>query len=240
MRKVLLFTALAAAVVLFPTAAPAARTMSGVVVASSHGRLVVAGRGGAITTVRTRVHARIGARVRIAGSSVRVIGFARRVLIHAVIVRRSGSTTFLAGGRSLFSVHTQGRALASVVDKRKPTTGAVINTTATVAPNGQLLAGATQVVGEDNEIEVQAMITGVGVGTITLSVNGQSLMLSLPAGIQLPQSIVGTFVTLKLNLEGAEPVANEDNDDQGDDNDQGDNDDNGNDDGDGGDGGGGG
>jgi hypothetical protein len=166
---------------------------------------------------------RIGERVRISSSTVRVIGFAHRVRLHAVIVRRAGSTTFLAGGRSLFSVHTHGHALASVVVTNQPKTGSVVNTTATIGANGQLIAGPTQVVGEENEIEVQAMVTAVGTGTITLSVNGQPLTLPLPAGIQLPQSLVGTMVTLKLNLENAQPVANEDNDDQGDDNnDQGD------------------
>jgi uncharacterized membrane protein YgcG len=222
MKRLLLVATIAATAILFPASAPAAQSFTGTVVGTGHGSLAVAGKGGSIKTVHTGTHARVGNRVRITGASVRVIGFTRHVRIHAVIVRRSGSTTFLAGGHSLFSVHTHGRALASVVVTNQPTTGAVINTTATVASNGQLIAGPTQVVGEDNEIEVEAMITAVGNGTITLSVNGQSLTLSLPAGIQLPQSLVGKFVELKLELEGAQPVANEDNDDQADNNDQGD------------------
>jgi hypothetical protein len=43
-----------------------------------------------------------------------------------------------------------------------------------------------QVVGQLSEIEVQTVVTAVGPGTITLSVNDQPLMISLPAGIQLP------------------------------------------------------
>jgi hypothetical protein len=223
MKKLVLFAAIAATAVLFPASAPASLSFTGTVVGTGHGSLALAGKGGLITTVHSRAHVRVGERVRISGSAVRVIGFAHRVRIHAVIVRRAGSTTFLAGGRSLFSVHTRGRAFASVVVTNQPTTGSVVNTTATVGANGQLIAGPTQVVGEENEIEVQATVTGVGTGTITLSVNGQPLTLSLPAGIQLPQSLVGTMVTLKIELQGAQPVANEDNDDQGDDNnDQGD------------------
>ena len=226
MKKFVLVAAVATAAA-FPTTAPAARTFSGVVVGKSPGALAVAAPSGAITTVATHAHARIGARVRVNGSSVRVIGRAHRVRIHAVIVRSAGSTTFLAGGRSLFAVHT-GRNLSSVVD-RSPGTGAVVNTTATVTPNGQLNAGPTQVVGQLPSIQVQAVVTAVAAGSITLSVNGQPLTITLPAGIQLPATLVGQSVTLKLNLAAGQPVAEDedqaDNDDQGDDNDdQGDDD----------------
>jgi hypothetical protein len=108
---------------------------------------------------------------------------------------------------------------------QKPTTGSVVTTTATVSPSGQLTAGATQVVGHVDEIEVEALVTGVAPGSITLSVGGHPFTISLPAGIQLPASLVGQTVKLELKLAGAEPVANEN--EQGEDNDQGDNDDQG-------------
>jgi len=229
MKKLVLMAAVAATVVIFPTAAPAARAFSGVVVGKSRGALAVATRSGTVTTVRTRTRAHIGARVRVSGTSVRVIGLAHRVRIHAVIVRRAGSTMFLAGGRSLLTVHT-GRHLSSVVERMQPGTGSVVNTTATVAPNGQLNAGSTQVVGQLSSVQVQAVVTAVAPGAITLSVNGQSLTLALPAGIQLPATLVGQSVTLKLNLTGGQPTAEEE--DAADDNDQGDdNDDQGDDDG---------
>ena len=228
MKKLVLAAAVVATVAIFPSAAPAAQSFTGVVVAKSRGALAVASRTGAITTVHTRAHARIGARVRVSGTAVRVIGFAHRVRIHAVIIRRSGSTTFLAGGHSLLAVHS-GRQLASVVSTSQPGTGAVINTTATVTQSGQLNAGTTQVVGQLSSIQVQAVVTAVGPGTITLTVNGQPLTIPLPAGIQLPATLVGQTVTLNLNLTGGQATAEEedqgDNDDQGeDDDDQGDDD----------------
>src|SRR5919197_1078062 len=194
MRKLALVAAVAAAAT-FPTTAPAARAFTGVVVGKSPGALAIAARSGAITTVHTRAHARIGARVRVSGNAVHVIGRAQHVRIHAVIVRRAGSTTFLAGGRSLLAVHT----------------------------------GPPQVVGQLSSVQVQAVVTAVAPGWITLSVNGQPLTIALPAGIQLPATLVGQSVTLKLNLTAAQPTAEEedeaDNDDQGDDNDdQGDDD----------------
>jgi hypothetical protein len=226
MKKLVLAAAVVATVAIFPSAAPAAQTFTGVVVGKSGNALAVASRSGAITTVHTRMHARIGARVRVSGSSVRVTGFAHRVRIQAVVVRRSGATTFLAGGHSLLAMHT-GRQLASVVATSQPGTGSVINTTATVTQSGQLNAGSTQVVGKLSSIQVQAVVTGVGTGTITLSVNGQPLTIPLPAGIQLPATLVGQTVTLNLNLTGSQATAEDedqgDNDDQGDDNnDQGD------------------
>jgi hypothetical protein len=212
--KKLVFIAAIAAAAIFPAGAFGA--MSGVVVGKSPGAIAVASKGGVVHTVTTRAHVRIGARVRVNGAAVRVVGRAHAVRIHAVVVRRAGGSTVLAGGRSLFAVRS-GRGLASVL--QSPTTGAVVNTTATVSPAGRLTAGATQIVGHVDEIEVEALVTGVAPGSITLSVNGKPVTISLPAGIQLPTSLVGKTVTLELKLAGAEPVANENENEQGDDND---------------------
>ena len=97
-----------------------------------------------------------------------------------MIVRRAGSTTFLAGGHTLFAVHSA-RRLASIVDTNQPSTGAVVNTTAQVTPSGQLNAGQTTVVGQMSTIQVQAIVTAVAPGSITVSVNGTPLTIALPA-----------------------------------------------------------
>jgi hypothetical protein len=226
--KKLVFIAALACAAIFPAGAFAA--VSGVVVGKSPGAIAVASRAGVVHTVNTRAQVRIGARVRVSGAAVRVVGRAHAIRIHAVVVRRTGGRTILAGGRSLFALRN-GRGLASVL--QTPTTGAVVDTTATVSSTGQLTAGATQVVGHVDRIEVEALVTAVAPGSITLSVNGKPVTISLPAGIQLPASLVGQTVELEIKLTGAEPVAKEneqgeDNDDQGDDNDhQGDNGDHG-------------
>jgi len=219
MKKLALFAAVAGAAAIFPTAAFAA--FNGVVVGKSPGSLAIASKSGAIHTVLTRAHPNVGARVRVNGSAVRVIGRAHSVRIHAVVVRRAGSMMFLAGGHSLLAVQT-GRGLASVA-QTSPTTGAVVNTTAQITPSSQLTAGSMQVVGQTSTVTIQAPVTAVGPGFITVTVNGTPLTIALPAGIQLPASLVGQSVTLTLNLAGGQPVANEDdeqgdnNDDQGDD-----------------------
>jgi hypothetical protein len=204
MKKLLLVGAAAAAAAAIPTSAYAG-TFGGVVVARGGGSIAVAAKAGAVRTFHSRAHARVGARVLVNGAGVRVIGTARSARIHGVVVRRVGRTTFLAAGRSLLSMRSGPRAFTSTAAGVAP--GAVVNATVAIA-NGRLTQQAMQVVGEDERITVQATVSAVGPGTITVSVNGQSLTIALPAGIQLPASLVGQTVTLVVRLDDDEPVAN--------------------------------
>jgi hypothetical protein len=232
MKKLLVIGAVAAAAAVYPTAALAG-SFGGVVVGRGAGSLAVASRGGAVHTVHTRAQARIGARVVVNGARVRVVGAAHRARIHAVVVRRIGATTFLAAGRSLLAVRSGARSFASAT--KGPASGAVVNTTVAIG-NGQMTTQSTQVVGQTGSVTIQAVVSAVGPGTITVTVNGQPLTIQLPAGIQLPATLVGQSVTLTLKLAGGSPVAQPGNDDE-DENENDDNDDD--DDGGGGQGGGG-
>jgi adenosylcobinamide amidohydrolase len=110
-----------------------------------------------------------------------------------------------------------------------PAPGTVVNTTVDVKDNGDLDEQDENEVGQVNgNIQVQATVTAVGNGTVTLSVNGQSVTVNLPAGLTLPASFVGQTVTINVSL------ANDN--EQGDDNDQQGDDDGGDHGGDGGDG----
>jgi hypothetical protein len=124
--------------------------------------------------------------------------------------------TFLAAGRSLLVVRSRsGRRLAAVA----PTTGAIVNANVAIA-GGRLLQQSMQVVGhdDDDEVTIQAPVTAVGPGTVTVTVNGEPLTIRLPAGIQLPASLVGQFVTLtvELEVEDEDEGEHEDNDDNDD------------------------
>ena len=68
-----------------------------------------------------------------------------------------------------------------------------------------------QVVGHDDRMTIQAPVTAVGPGTVTVTVNGQPLTIRLPAGIQLPASLVGQTVTLTVELEDEDEAEHEDN-----------------------------
>jgi hypothetical protein len=232
-KKILLAVAVAAAVV-FPTSAFAG-TFTGVVVGNSGGNLAVASKSGVVRTVHTRAHVRLGTRVRVNGAAVRASGVAHRARVHGVVVGRSHGVTFLAAGRSLLAVRAHsGRRLASTASG--PAAGAVVNSTVAIG-NGQLTQQSMQVVGSSGSVTIQAPVTAVGAGTISVTINGQSLTIPLPAGIQLPASLVGQSVTLNVTLSVSGATAQAENDEQGDDNDdQGQNDDDqGGDDGGGGD-----
>jgi hypothetical protein len=91
----------------------------------------------------------------------------------------------------------------------------VITSTVTVHADGQLDQEDQNEDGQDNSstIQVQATVAAVGAGTITLTVNGQNITVDLPAGLTLPQSLVGQTVTVDVSIS---------QDEQGDDNNQGD------------------
>jgi hypothetical protein len=217
MKKVILAAVVVAAAV-FPTTALAG-TFSGVVVGKGGGSLAVAARSGFVRTVHSRANLRLGARVQVRGAAVRAFGVASRAHIHGVVVRRVSGTTFLAAGQSLLAMR----------GASAPAPGSVVNANVAIA-GGQLEQQSLQVVGHDERVTVQATVTAVGAGTVTLTVNGLPLTLHLPDAIQLPASLVGQTVTLTVEvedenevdveneneLENEVEVQNEDNDHGGD------------------------
>jgi hypothetical protein len=193
MKKLLLAVVVAAAAA-FPTNALAG-TFTGVVVGKGGGTLAVAAKSGIVRAVHSRVNLRLGARVRVNGTSVRSFGVASRARVRGVVVRRVGRTTFLAAGQSLLAMRAP----------TAPAAGAIVNTTVSIAGRA-LTQQSLQVVGHDDQVTVQAPVTAVGPGTITVTVNGQPLTLRLPAGIQLPASLVGQMVTLTVKVEDENEV----------------------------------
>ena len=224
--KKLIFVTAVAAVLAFPAGALAGN-FTGVVVGKSGSNIAVASKSGVVHTVSTRAHPRLGARVRVNGAAVRVLGLAHHARIHAVVVKRAGGTTLVAAGRSLLAIRSSGRRFSSLAGSG-PSTGAVVNSNVDIA-NGQLTQQSMQVVGQSSSTSVQAQVTAVGTGTITVLVNGQPFSIALPAGIQLPASLVGQFVTLNLSLAqtGATATAGDDNEDENDDQNEDQNDDHG-------------
>lgn len=192
---------------LAPSGAGAATGMNGVVVGKQHGLLLVASPSGLVQTVHA--NASIGSIL----SGRRVVGQATRARLHGIVIERIGSTMFLSSNHHLLAVHT-GRVLADHSQPTTPTAGAVVNTTVDVKANGELDEQGEDDVGQVNgNVRIQATVTAVGTGTVTLSVNGQTLTVNLPSGLTLPSSVVGQTVTINVSL----------GDDQGDDNgDQGD------------------
>jgi uncharacterized membrane protein (DUF4010 family) len=118
----------------------------------------------------------------------------------------------LSSNRHLIAVHkARLPADASPTTPTAPQAGAVVNTTVTTT-NGELDEENEHQVGQvaAGSIQVQAVVAAVGTGTVTLTVQGQSLVVPLPAGLTFPASIVGQTVTISLTL-------SDNDDDHGDD-----------------------
>ena len=205
MKHTLLVVAAAVAAIGLLPAGAGATAARGVVVARSHGRLLVALRSGNV--IQVKGHASVGSRL----VGRQVVGRASRARIHGTVVANKGSTMFVASNRHLLAI----RAGQTAAD----TPGTVVTSTVALHQNGQLDQQTQTQDGEDcsSTVQVQATVSAVGAGTITLVVNGQDITVNLPAGLTLPQSLVGQMVTVGVSIN--QSSTNQGDDDcQGDDN----------------------
>jgi hypothetical protein len=201
MKRLVLVLSVLGIVAAWPSGAGAS-TFKGVVVAREGSRVLVASPAGLVRAFSGR--AAVGSRVAMSGDRISVVGHARRAHVRGIVVRRVGTTMFVSSNRQLLAV-----------DDATPTTptGDAVSSTVSIGDNGKLEDEQDDDLGpvQAGTIQVQALITAVGTGTVTLSVQGQSLTVALPGGLTLPASVVGQTVTLNLNLAGR-------NEDEGDDN----------------------
>src|SRR5262245_34531039 len=204
------------ALVASAAAAPGAGSFRGIVVGAQKGTLLVTSSSGAVRAIRG--HVRIGARVSVSGGKLTVVGRAHRALIRGVVVRRHGNLTFLSASHHMLVLHRAVRTVSSARDSRPPP-GSVVRATVSIDGHGELDEQGESVVGQQQEVEVQAVVTGVAAGSVTLTVNGQPVTIPLPSGLTLPASIVGTQVTLKLKF-GAGTATVSPGDDNDDDDDE--------------------
>jgi hypothetical protein len=235
MKRYLLGAVAAALLAASPATGASSKNVAGykgVVVARTASSLAVAGANGVVRTAHVRSSVRVGTVVSVSGARVAVLGVAHRAVIRGVAVRRLGSTQFLAAGGSMVAVKSR-RGLAAVGGNGPSPGTEVQDTVAVNAATGTLTTQSTTTLGTTSSVSVQATITSVNVGSVTISVNGQSLTLPLPAGLTLPATVVGSTVSLTLNLSGGSPTATpgtgddeqdgDNNDDNGDIGQQGDN-----------------
>jgi hypothetical protein len=117
---------------------------------------------------------------------------------------------FVASNHHLVAIH-KGRSLAGVGSNSGPAPGTILTSTVTVNKSGLLNEDNEDDQGQDSDstVAVQAVVDAVGQGTVTLNVNGTDVTFDLPAGLTLPQSIVGQTVTINVSISG-------DDDNQGD------------------------
>ncbi|HET8893599.1 MAG TPA: hypothetical protein VFM96_05840 [Gaiellaceae bacterium] len=221
MKRLLFIAALAVSGVIPAAAGAGTATFKGVVVGHLRGAVLVSPSSGLIRAFSGSEA--VGSRVEFVGGKLVVVGRSHTALVRGIVVRRVGTTIFLSSNRHLVAIHT-GRRLASASDttpspttQTTPTTGDNVAAQVTVGNNGQLDEQSEDDLGPSNDsaIQVQAVVAAVGTGTVTLTVNGQTLVVPLPAGLTLPSSFVGQTVTLNLSLNDQNNQG-DDNDDQGD------------------------
>ena len=207
MRRLLLPAVVCAVVVAWPAAASAAQP-GGIVVGKLAGGVLVASPTGSVNLFHAR--AAMGSRVAFEGGRLVVVGHARTARVRGIIVRRIGTTMFLSSNAHLLAIHT-GRRLASVGDNSTGAVGDQVTTQVTVN-GGELDEQSEDDQGPSGQssLQITATVTAVGAGTVTLTVNGQTLNLPLPNGLTLPQSVVGQTVTLNISL-GDDQGENDDN-----------------------------
>jgi hypothetical protein len=226
MKRLALIVAVTAVIGIWPAASSAA-TSAGVVVAKQRGTLLVASPAGVVRAATGS--AAIGSRVVLSGGHASVVGHTQTARIRGIVVRRVGAMVFISSNRHLVAVHT-GRGLASASDHHTPapTTPVAGTTPTTVQPgtivssqvtihNGQLDDEATEDLGQANvnDLQVQALVSAVGPGTVTLTVGTQTLTVPLPAGLTLPASLVGQMVTLSVSLNDQNAANDDDEGDYG-------------------------
>src|SRR5206468_1358623 len=195
--------------------APSPASLRGVVIGVHKGTLLVTSSSGIVRAIPG--HVRVGTRISLAGGKLTVLGRAHRALIKGVVLRRHGNLTFFSVAHRVVLVHARARSLASAREDR-PAPGTLVQANVRIDDQGELEEENEHVIGQEAEVEVQAVVSAVAAGSVTLTVNGQLFVIPLPVGLTLPTSIIGTQVTLKVEFdEGNARVAADDEDEDDDD-----------------------
>jgi hypothetical protein len=139
--------------------------------------------------------------------------------------------SFFAAGHNVVVVHTASRSVASarsLADSSPLSPGDAADVEVTIAAGGQLDEDSMTPTpsGDESNVTLQVTIaavtpaTATTAGSITLTINGQTLVIPLPAGTVLPPAFVANATvgfTLHFNQSGDD----QGDDDQGDDDNQG-------------------
>jgi hypothetical protein len=197
LRALLLLAAVSAVAAAMWPAAGGAATFKGIVVAKQGGTLLVASPAGLVRAFNGS--AAVGSRVVLGGARATVVGHASRARIRGIVVRRIGATLFVSSNRHLLALHT-----ARVLAGPSPASPGTIISAQVGIVNGQLDEQDEDDLGQvaNSTITVQATVAAVAAGSVTLTVDGQTLTVPLPGGLTLPASLVGQTVTIQLSLAG--------------------------------------
>jgi hypothetical protein len=195
------------------TAAP--KAIRGVVVAkrAHSGAIVVAtGRKGVAVTVHVAPsRVRLGERVSVVGTHLSVLSRVKTARIRGVVVKRLGHALRVASGRSVLTIHTRSRALASHGDGHE---GELGEFEVEFEHDGLFEHGFTPV-SQSGTVEIEGTL--VSVSPLVVSLEGLPVEITVPSGVTLPALTPGQEVELTVQtgagntftLVSIEPAANE-------------------------------
>jgi FtsP/CotA-like multicopper oxidase with cupredoxin domain len=175
------------------TAAP--KAIKGVVVAKHlrKGTVVVAtGRNGLAVRVRgapSRV--RLGDRVSVVGSRVHVLSHVKKTRLRAVVVKRLAHALRVASGRSVLTIQTRGRALASHDHGQEQ--GEIGEFEVEFEADGLHEHGFTAA-SQAGTVQIEGVL--VSVSPLVVSLEGLPVEITVPSGVTLPPLTPGQEVEL--------------------------------------------
>lgn len=211
----LVAVAVVAVVVALPATAGAA-TVTGTVVAKDvkRGTLATAGRGGAVTTLRTRAvrRYRVGQRVvasaaargdgTYAASRIRSVGRAKRARVRGAVVRAARGGYLVSAGSSTFAISRRTRMAVAAAAASGPRPGDVVVADVKLA-DGALTAERLREVGTTGVLELEGIFLDVSDGRLRLAVEKRGLVeVEVPAGMAVTAK-AGDEVELLVSI-GAE------------------------------------
>jgi hypothetical protein len=193
-RMVLL--AVAAVLLAAGSANAAPKAVRGVVVAkrAHSGTIVVAtGRKGLAVSVKlapSRV--RLGERVSVVGTRLRVLSHVKTARIRGLVVKRMAHAVRVASGRSVLTIHTQGRSLASHGDGHEGEMGEF----EVEFEHDGLFEHHFTPVSQSGTVEIEGTL--VSVSPLVVSLEGLPVEITVPSGVTLPPLTPGQEVELTV------------------------------------------
>ena len=179
-----------------------------VLVVATHGRDVKSAR---VSTRQLR-NTRLGARVVLTGkrladgslhvSRLRRLGQAKRAALSAVVIKAGSRRLLLAGGGSAFSIRLShgARVLASAATVHP---GQKVDAEVEFS-DGQTVGRDVQENGAAAVIDFSGVVTAIDPGSFTVSSDGISTVVQLPAGVVLPPIVqVGSEVEVVASISGS-------------------------------------
>lgn len=182
--------------------APSAALASGVVLKVQRAThlVAVARTPSSVALVHTSARLAVGQRIAFQGrtlrngtmaaSSIQVLGRAQKVTFRGLVLSRSSSRLLVSAGGAVIALHRGARTTASAADSG-PRPGTTIQVTATVGRTGELDEDdATTVSPATPGGRIEGTLT-LGTGTITVTSEHMSLVLKVPAGLDLTGFVIG-------------------------------------------------